>query len=93
MRVNLENSQNLRVRMRALYFREFFEGNSRKFLKFESENEGNIFESFGNPTPNHLARFYWYSSVCPVRACIRMCVNDNKCNFICNYLIKNKMAP
>ena len=28
---------------------------SRKFSKFESENEGNIFESFGNPTTNALA--------------------------------------
>ena len=37
------------MRMRAKYFREFFEGNSQKFSKFESENEGNIFESFGIP--------------------------------------------
>ena len=37
------------MRMRAIFYLEFFEGNSRKFSKFESENEGNIFESFGNP--------------------------------------------
>ena len=36
--------------MRAIYFREFFEGDSRKFSKFENENEGNILESFGIPT-------------------------------------------
>ena len=36
--------------MRAINFRESFEGNSRKFSKFENENEGNIFESFGNPS-------------------------------------------
>ena len=35
--------------MRAMYFRESFEGNSRKFSKFENENEGDIFESFGIP--------------------------------------------
>ena len=37
--------------MRAINFRESFEGNSRKFSKFENENEGNIFESFGIPSP------------------------------------------
>ena len=36
--------------MRAIFYQEFFEGSSRKFSKFESENEGNIFESFGNPS-------------------------------------------
>ena len=36
--------------MRAIYYREFFEGNSRKFSKFENENEGKIFESFGIPS-------------------------------------------
>ena len=36
--------------MRAINFRESFEGNSRKFSKFENENEGNIFESFGIPS-------------------------------------------
>lgn len=36
--------------MRAINFREPFEANSRKFSKFENENEGNIFESFGIPT-------------------------------------------
>ena len=45
----LENSRISRVRMRAINFRESFEGNSRKFSKFENENEGNIFESFGIP--------------------------------------------
>ena len=34
----------------AVYYRESFEGNFRKFSKFENENEGNIFESFGIPT-------------------------------------------
>ena len=38
--------------MRAINFRESFEGNSRKFSKFENENEGNIFESFGIPSIN-----------------------------------------
>ena len=38
------------MRMRAIYFQEFFEDNSQKFSKFESENEGNLFESFGNPS-------------------------------------------
>ena len=42
------------MRMRAIFYREFFEGNSRKFSKFESENEGNIFESFGNPNTYSL---------------------------------------
>ena len=42
------------MRMRAIYFGEFFEGNSRKFSKFENENEGNIFESFGIPTTECL---------------------------------------
>ena len=36
--------------MRAKYYREFFEGNSRKFSKIENENEGKISESFGIPT-------------------------------------------
>ena len=36
--------------MRAINFRESFEGNSRKFSKFENENESNIFESFGIPS-------------------------------------------
>ena len=40
------------MRMRVIFYREFFEGNSRKFSKFESENEGNIYESFGNPNLN-----------------------------------------
>jgi len=40
--------------MRAIFHREFFEGNSQKFLKFKSENEGNIFESFGIPNPNDI---------------------------------------
>ena len=35
--------------MRAIYHWESFEGDSRKFSKFENENEGNIFESFGIP--------------------------------------------
>ena len=38
------------MRKRAIYFLEFFEGNFRKFSKFE--NEGNIFKSFGIPTSN-----------------------------------------
>ena len=46
----LENSRISRVRMRAINFQESFEGNSRKFSKFENENEGNIFENFGIPT-------------------------------------------
>ena len=41
----------MRMKMRAIFYREFFEGNSRKFSKFESKNEGNIFESFGIPRP------------------------------------------
>ena len=36
--------------MRAIFCQEFFEVNSLKFGKFESENEGNISESFDNPT-------------------------------------------
>ena len=42
----LENSRNSRMRTRAKYYQESFEGNSQKFSKIE--NEGNIFESFGN---------------------------------------------
>ena len=56
----LENSRISRVRMRAINFRESFEGNSRKFSKFENENEGNMFESFGIPSPN----------VCLVQMCV-----------------------
>ena len=40
--------------MRAKYYRESFEGNSRKFSKIENENEGNISESFGIPSLNAL---------------------------------------
>ena len=54
----LENSRISRVRMRAINFRESFEGNSRKFPKFENENEGNIFESFGIPTRCFCARAF-----------------------------------
>ena len=36
------------MRMRAIFYQEYFEGDSRKFSKFESENEGNTFENFGN---------------------------------------------
>ena len=43
------------MRMRTKYYREFFEGNSRKFSKFENENEGNIFENFGIPNANQSA--------------------------------------
>ena len=42
--------------MRALYFRESFEGNSRKF---ENENEDNIFENFGLPIPGGVANFVY----------------------------------
>ena len=40
--------------MRAINFRESFEGNSQKFSKFENENEGNIFESFGIPSIDRM---------------------------------------
>ena len=42
------------MRMRAKYYREFFEGNSRKFSKIENENEGKISESFGIPSINYM---------------------------------------
>ena len=39
--------------MRAVYYKKSFEGNSRKFSKFE--NEGNIFECFGIPSFNGIS--------------------------------------
>ena len=42
----------IKVIMKAMYFQESFDGNSQKFSKSENENEneGDIFESFANPS-------------------------------------------
>ena len=40
------------MRMRAIFYQEFYEGNSKELSRFENENLGNIFESFDNPSLN-----------------------------------------
>ena len=68
--------------MRAIYYRESFEGNSRKFSKFENENEGNIFESFGIPNLVYIDNTI--KSRSSIKASLKVSFSTNSSLFMLN---------